>query len=210
MSELFHHLFQLDFKWLFNEYGNAIYAVLFIVIFIETGVVLWPFLPGDSLLFASGLFARLGFLNIGFLVILLFTAAVLGDNSNYWIGRLIGTRVLKWKFRGKNLVKQEYIDKTHSFFEKYGVKTIIMARFVPIVRTFSPFVAGTAEMKYSRFLPFDVLGGAIWILSLTFAGYFLGDIEFFQQHIEMVAVGIILVSLLPIILGVIRAKRKKA
>ncbi|HEY6159889.1 MAG TPA: VTT domain-containing protein, partial [Bacteroidia bacterium] len=146
MSELFHHLFQLDFKWLFNEYGNAIYAVLFIVIFIETGVVLWPFLPGDSLLFASGLFARLGFLNIGFLVILLFTAAVLGDNSNYWIGRLIGTRVLKWKFRGKNLVKQEYIDKTHSFFEKYGVKTIIMARFVPIVRTFSPFVAGTAEM----------------------------------------------------------------
>jgi membrane-associated protein len=210
LSELFHHLFQLDFKWLFNEYGNAIYAVLFIVIFIETGVVLWPFLPGDSLLFASGLFARLGFLNIGFLVILLFTAAVLGDNSNYWIGRLIGTRVLKWKFRGKNLVKQEYIDKTHSFFEKYGVKTIIMARFVPIVRTFSPFVAGTAEMKYSRFLPFDVLGGAIWILSLTFAGYFLGDIEFFQQHIEMVAVGIILVSLLPIILGVIRAKRKKA
>ena len=210
MSEFFHHLFPPDLPWLFSQYGNAIYVVLFLIIFIETGLVIWPFLPGDSLLFLAGLFAKGGLLNMGFLVLLLFTAAVLGDNTNYWIGRLIGTRVLRWKFRGKNLVKQEYIDKTHSFFEKYGVKTIIMARFVPIVRTFSPFVAGTAEMKYSKFLPFDILGGAIWILGLTFAGYFLGDFEFFREHIEMVAVGIVLVSLLPIVFGVIRAKRKKA
>lgn len=174
------------------------------MIFIETGVVIFPFLPGDSLLFTAGLFAKTGYMDMFFLVMLLFAAAVLGDNCNYWIGRKLGLKILKMKLRGKPLVKQQYIDKTHSFYEKYGVKTIIMARFVPIVRTFAPFVAGIAEMKYSRFFPFDVLGGAIWIFSLTFAGYFLGEIEWIRKNIEIVALGIIFLSILPIIIEFIK------
>ncbi|MGZ4118936.1 MAG: VTT domain-containing protein, partial [Bacteroidia bacterium] len=196
MLELFKHIFHLDFEWLFQNYRDTVYIILFLVIFIETGLVIMPFLPGDSLLFTAGLFARSGYMNMAFLVTLLFVAAVIGDNTNYWIGRKIGLRALHIKLRGKNLVKQEYIDKTHSFFEKYGPKTIILARFVPIVRTFSPFVAGVAEMKYSKFLSFDILGGAIWILSLTFAGYFLGNIDWIRKHIELVALGIVCVSVL--------------
>src|SRR6188768_2952467 len=144
--ELFKHILHLDFEWIFQNYGTLIYLILFLVIFIETGLVVMPFLPGDSLLFTAGLFARAGYMNMSFLVLLLFVAAVLGDNTNYWIGRKIGLKMLHLKLRGKVLVKQVYIDKTHSFYEKYGVKTIIMARFVPIVRTFAPFVAGIAEM----------------------------------------------------------------
>lgn len=210
MYELFRHIFHLDFEWLFQQYGNTVYVILFLVIFIETGVVIMPFLPGDSLLFTAGLFAKLGYLNMSFLLLLLFIAAVLGDNCNYWIGRSIGLKVLKLKFRGKNLVKQSYLDKTHSFYEKYGVKTIIMARFVPIVRTLAPFVAGVAEMKYSKFLPFDILGGAIWICTLTFAGYFLGNIDIIRKHIELVAILIIFISVLPIIVEFIKHKQKKA
>ena len=167
----------------------------------------WPFLPGDSLLFTAGLFARLGYMDMALLVLLLFIAAVLGDNSNYWIGRVLGLRVTHLKFRNKNLVKQKYLDKTHSFYEKYGVKTIIMARFVPIVRTFAPFAAGIAKMDYRKFLPFDILGGGIWILSLTFAGYFLGEIEWIRKNIELVAIGIIFISVLPIIIEYIKHKR---
>lgn len=210
MKELFEHILHLDFEWLFSNYDRTVYTILFLVIFIETGVVVFPFLPGDSLLFTAGLFARLGYMNMSFLVLLLFSAAVIGDNSNYWIGRTIGLGVLKLKLKGKNLVKQEYLDKTHSFYEKYGVKTIIMARFVPIVRTFAPFVAGVAEMNYKKFLLFDVLGGAIWIFSLTFAGYFLGEIAWIRKNIELVALGIIFISILPIIIEVIKHKGKKA
>ncbi|MGZ4049420.1 MAG: VTT domain-containing protein [Bacteroidia bacterium] len=207
MLELFKHIFHLDFEWLFQNYRDTVYIILFLVIFIETGLVIMPFLPGDSLLFTAGLFARSGYMNMAFLVTLLFVAAVIGDNTNYWIGRKIGLRALHIKLRGKNLVKQEYIDKTHSFFEKYGPKTIILARFVPIVRTFSPFVAGVAEMKYSKFLSFDILGGAIWILSLTFAGYFLGNIDWIRKHIELVALGIVCVSVLPIIIQLLKVKK---
>lgn len=209
MKELFEHIIHLDFEWLFQQYDTAVYVILFLVIFVETGVVIFPFLPGDSLLFTAGLFARLGYMNMSFLVLLLFFAAVLGDNSNYWIGRTIGLKVLKLKLKGKNLVKQEYLVKTHSFYEKYGTKTIIMARFVPIVRTFAPFVAGIAEMDYKKFLPFDILGGAIWILSLTFAGYFLGEIAWIRKNIELVALGIIFLSILPIIVEFIKHKREK-
>src|SRR3989304_6134561 len=130
MIELFKHIIHLDFEWLFQQYDTAVYVILFLVIFIETGVVAFPFLPGDSLLFTAGLFARLGYLDIAFLVLLLFVAAVLGDNTNYWIGRTLGLKVTHLKLRNKNLVKQQYLDKTHSFYEKYGTKTIIMARFV--------------------------------------------------------------------------------
>jgi membrane-associated protein len=213
LLELFKHIFHLEFEWLFQNYGTTVYVILFLVIFIETGLVVMPFLPGDSLLFTAGLFARLGYLDIALLVLLLFVAAVLGDNTNYWIGRKIGLRMLRIKFRGKNLVKQEYIDKTHSFYEKHGTKTIIMARFVPIVRTFAPFVAGIAEMKYRRFFLFDLLGGAIWIFSLTFAGYFLGNIAWIRKNIELVALGIIFISILPMIIELVRhriAKSKEA
>jgi len=207
--ELFRHILNLDFEWLINTYQTSIYFILFMVIFIETGVVVMPFLPGDSLLFTAGLFARLGYLDIATLVLLLFLAAVLGDNSNYWIGRTLGLKVLKIKFRGKNIVKQKYLDKTQAFYEKHGTKTIIMARFVPIVRTFAPFVAGIAEMKYRRFLPFDIVGGSVWILTLIFAGYFLGEIPWIRANIELVAIGIIFVSVLPIIITMIKSKMSK-
>ncbi len=206
MIELFKHILHLDFEWLFANYNTSVYLILFLVIFIETGLVVMPFLPGDSLLFTAGLFARLGYLNISYLMFLLFAAAVIGDNTNYWVGRKIGLRMLQLKLRGKNLVKQEYLDKTHSFYEKHGPKTIIMARFVPIVRTFAPFVAGVAEMKYKKFLSFDILGGAIWIFSLLFAGYFLGEIPWIRKNIELVALGIIFVSILPILLEFAKTK----
>ncbi len=209
MIELFQHILHLDFEWLFAHYGTLVYLILFLVIFIETGMVIMPFLPGDSLLFTAGLFARLGYLNIAYLVMLLFAAAVIGDNTNYWVGRRIGLRVLQLKWRGKAIVKQQYLDKTHSFYETYGPKTIIMARFVPIVRTFAPFVAGVAEMNYKKFLSFDILGGAIWIVSLLFAGYFLGEIPWIRKNIELVALGIIFVSILPILIEIAKAKLTK-
>lgn len=216
MVELFSHIIHLDFEWLFANYNDAVYVILFLVIFIETGLVIMPFLPGDSLLFTAGLFANQvnqttgePFLNIFLLLGLLFFAAVLGDNTNYWVGRKIGLKAVQIKFRNKRIVKQEYLDKTHAFFEKYGTKTIIMARFVPIVRTFTPFVAGIAEMKYRRFLSFDIIGGAIWIGSLTIAGYFLGQFEWIRKNIELVALGIIFISVLPILIEIIKAKRSK-
>ncbi|MBL7898834.1 MAG: VTT domain-containing protein [Crocinitomicaceae bacterium] len=216
MVELFTHIIHLDFEWLFANYNDAIYVILFLVIFIETGLVIMPFLPGDSLLFTAGLFANQvnqttgePFLNIFLLLGLLFFAAVAGDNTNYWVGRKIGLKAVQIKFRNKRIVKQEYLDKTHAFFEKYGTKTIIMARFVPIVRTFTPFVAGIAEMKYRRFLSFDIIGGAIWIGSLTIAGYFLGQFDWIRKNIELVALGIIFISVLPILIEIIKAKRSK-
>jgi membrane-associated protein len=189
------------------DYGVTIYAILFLIIFVETGLVVMPFLPGDSLLFAAGaICARPGSeLSIVVLIALLFVAAVLGDNLNYAIGRFAGAKVVDWKFRGRSLVKQAYIDKTHSFFEKYGTKAIIMARFVPIVRTFTPFVAGVGQMDYrKKFLPYDVAGGFLWISSMSLAGYFLGNLEFFQKHFEAVVLGIILLSVMPMVVAYLR------
>ncbi len=209
MVELFKHLLHLDFEWLFANYNTAIYVVLFLVIFIETGLVAMPFLPGDSLLFTAGLFARSGMLNMSYLLILLFIAAVLGDNCNYWVGRKIGVKIFELKFRNKPLVRKEYLDKTHLFFEKHGTKAIIMARFVPFVRTFAPFAAGVGKMDYKKFVSFDVLGGALWIGSLTTAGYLLGEVEFIRKHIDLVCLGIILLSVLPIIFSYLRNKFSK-
>jgi membrane-associated protein len=212
MLELFKHLIHLDkesFQWIVANYGTSIYTVLFLIIFVETGLVVMPILPGDSLLFTAGLFARMGSLDIGYLILLLFVAAILGDNVNYILGRNVGLRVLHIKIKGKSIVKQQYINKTHLFFEKYGTKTIIMARFVPIVRTFSPFVAGIAEMKYSRFILFDLFGGALWICSLTLTGYFLGNIEWIQNHIDAVVIGIIVLSVMPIVIGILKRKGNK-
>jgi len=209
MVELFKHILHLDFEWLFANYNTAIYVVLFLVIFIETGLVAMPFLPGDSLLFTAGLFARSGMLNMSYLLILLFIAAVLGDNCNYWVGRKIGVKIFELKFRNKPLVRKEYLDKTHLFFEKHGTKAIIMARFVPFVRTFAPFAAGVGKMDYKKFVSFDVLGGALWIGSLTTAGYLLGEVEFIRKHIDLVCLGIILLSVLPIIFSYLRNKFSK-
>ncbi|MHB8259912.1 MAG: VTT domain-containing protein [Bacteroidia bacterium] len=209
MIELFNHLFpHLDFDWLFQHYGTFIYAVLFGVIFIETGLVAMPFLPGDSLLFVAGLFAHDKGLKLSYVLALLSIAAVLGDNVNYWIGRTIGLRVFNLKIKGKPIVKKEYLDKTHTFYEKYGSKAIIMARFVPFVRTFAPFAAGIAEMNYKKFLSFDVLGGTLWICSLTIAGYLLGEVEFIRKHIDLVCLGIIFISVLPVIVGIIKGKKQ--
>ncbi len=208
LIDLFKHILHLDFDWLFANYGTVIYSVLFLVIFIETGLVAMPFLPGDSLLFTAGLFARSGHLNLSYLLILLFIAAIIGDNCNYWIGRKIGLKIFTIKIKGKLIVKKEYLDKTHLFFEKYGTKAIIMARFAPIVRTFSPFAAGVAEMDYKKFVSFDLLGGALWIGSLTIAGYLLGEVEIIRKHIDLVCLGIIFISVLPIILAYIKSKKK--
>lgn len=206
MIELFKHILHLDFDWLFANYGTAIYVVLFLVIFIETGLVAMPFLPGDSLLFTAGLFARTGHLNMSYLLILLFIAAVLGDNCNYWIGRTIGVKIFDIKIRGRALVKKEYLDKTHEFFEKHGTKAIIMARFVPFIRTFAPFAAGVGKMTYRKFFSFDILGGALWIGGLTTAGYLLGNVKFIREHIDLVCLGIIAISVLPIVITMIKNK----
>lgn len=209
MIELFKHILHLDFDWLFANYGTAIYVVLFLVIFIETGLVAMPFLPGDSLLFTAGLFARTGHLSMAYLFILLFIAAVLGDNCNYWIGRKIGLKVFHLKIKGKPIVKQQYLESTHAFFEKHGTKAIIMARFVPFVRTFAPFAAGVGEMSYKKYLLFDVIGGALWIGSLTTAGYLLGEVEFIRKHIDLVCLGIIGISVLPIIITFLKNRFSK-
>ncbi len=206
LIELFQHLFHLDFDWLFANYETSIYTVLFLVIFIETGVLIMPFLPGDSLLFTAGLFAAAGKLEISFLLPLLMFAAVLGDNCNYWIGRKFGIKVLEIKIKGKTLINKKYLENTEAFFVKNGVKAIIMARFVPIVRTFAPFAAGVGRMEYKKFFLFDVFGGFLWIFSLTIAGYLLGDIEWIKNNIEKVCLGIIFVSALPIIIEVLKAK----
>lgn len=210
MIELFKHILHLDFDWLFANFGTTIYVVLFLVIFIETGLVAMPFLPGDSLLFTAGLFARTGHLNLSYLFILLFIAAVLGDNCNYWIGRKIGLKVFHLKLKGKPVVKQAHLDKAHEFFEKHGTKAIIMARFVPFVRTFVPFAAGIGEMNYRKYFTFDVLGGALWIGSLITAGYLLGEVEMIRKHIDLVCLGIIGISVIPILIAMVKNKMEKA
>ncbi len=205
---IFQHIIKLDFSWFFENYSSAIYVILFLVIFIETGLVAMPFLPGDSLLFTAGIFAASGELNLAYLLILLLIAAVLGDNCNYWIGRKIGLRVFQLKFRAKPIVNKKYLDQTELFFAKNGVKAIIMARFVPFVRTFAPFAAGIGKMNYNRFFLFDLLGGFLWIFSLTLAGYLLGEVEWIRKHIDLVCLGIIFLSIMPMLFEVIRSKLK--
>ena len=209
MIELFQHIIHLDFKWIFEHYGTAIYVILFAVIFIETGLVAMPFLPGDSLLFTAGLFAASGELDLVKLLMLLFIAAVLGDNSNYWIGRKVGLRIFSWKIKDRSLVNKKYLDQTEQFFEKNGVKAIIMARFVPFVRTFAPFAAGVGKMNYRTFFLFDLLGGFLWIFSLTIAGYMLGEVKWIREHIDLVCLGIIFISILPMIISFAKGKLNK-
>ena len=190
------------------QYGPWIYTILFLIIFCETGLVIAPILPGDSLLFAAGSIAAVGGMNIHLMVAVLIIAAVLGDSLNYEIGRIVGLKIFKPDAR---IFKQQYLDKTHDFYEKYGGKAIILARFMPIVRTYVPFVAGAGRMTYSRFFSYNVVGGISWVVLLSYAGYFFGTREIVQKNLSLVIVGIVFVSILPAIIEFIRYKlRKKA
>ena len=190
-----------------NQYGTVTYGILFLVIFMETGFVVTPFLPGDSLLFAAGAFAALGKLNIWVLLGLLSVAAVLGDTLNYWIGHFFGQKIVsnpKIPF-----INQDHINETNRFFEKHGGKTIILARFVPIVRTFAPFVAGVGKMNYGHFFAFNVVGGIVWITLFTLAGFFFGNIPAVQHNFTLVILVIIVISVLPMIWHGVMAKKNK-
>src|SRR6185436_6371291 len=178
------------------QYGTGTYLLLFTVVFLETGVVATPFLPGDSLLFAAGTFAALGALDVRILLLLLMAAAILGDTLNYWIGRAIGPRVFNEKVR---FLKREHLDRTHAFYEKHGGKTIVLARFVPIVRTFAPFVAGVGAMTYGRFLTYNVVGAVAWTTLLLGAGYFFGNLPIVQLHFSFVILAIIVLSMVPMV-----------
>ncbi|MBK8195060.1 MAG: DedA family protein [Lewinellaceae bacterium] len=187
-----------------REYEVMTYLILALIIFCETGLVVTPFLPGDSLLFAAGaITAKTGVLNVWLLIPLLFFAAILGDNTNYFFGRYLGNRVFT---RDYWFLKRSYIDKTQEFYEKYGGRTLVIARFVPIVRTFAPFVAGVGNMTYRRFIGYCIAGGMLWVTGLTLAGYFFGQIPIVKNNFEIVVFGIIGISVLPILFEVVRAK----
>ncbi|HEX9902829.1 MAG TPA: DedA family protein [Acidobacteriota bacterium] len=192
---------------LIQQYHNWIYAILFTIIFCETGLVVTPFLPGDSLLFAAGAFAAAGSLKLAWLLLLLAAAAILGDTVNYWIGHYVGPKVFHKE--KTPFFKKKYLDRTHAFYEKYGGQTIIIARFVPIIRTFAPFVAGVGRMTYWRFISFNVIGGVAWVALFVLAGYFFGNIPFVKKNFSLVIMAIILVSLVPGIVEYIRHRRKK-
>lgn len=195
------------------DYGTLVYIILFLVIFAETGLVVVPFLPGDSLLFVAGMVVAQGSLNLWLLMAVLIVAAVLGDTVNYHIGKFIGPKVFT-DTEPKNffmrLLKKEHLETAQAFYEKHGGKTIIMARFVPIVRTFAPFVAGIGKMDYSRFITYNVIGGIVWVIGLTIAGYFLGEFEVIKKNLEIAIIGIIFISVLPIIVEYFRNRKAAA
>jgi membrane-associated protein len=188
-----------------QNYGTWTYLILFVIIFCETGLVVTPFLPGDSLLFAAGIFAARGDLDPVWLFAILSIAAIAGDTVNYWIGAYIGPRAFSGEIR---FLKKEYLDRTHAFYEKYGGKTIIIARFVPIVRTFAPFVAGIGAMNYARFIVYNVVGGIAWVaLFVLFFGYGLGTQKLVKEHFSLVVLAIIVISVLPMVVEYIRSRR---
>ena len=186
------------------QYGTWTYAILFLIIFMETGFVVTTFLPGDSLLFAAGSFAALGALNPITLVILLCIAAILGDTVNYWIGHYIGERAFSGNIRW---LKKEYMDQTHEFYEKHGGKTIILARFVPIIRTFAPFVAGVGKMSYGKFISYNIIGGIIWVNLFIFMGFFFGNLPFVKKNFELVIFAIIFISFIPPVMEYFKARK---
>ncbi len=188
------------------DYGVWIYALLFLIVFCETGLVVTPFLPGDSLLFVSGALAATGGMDIGVLIAVLLSAAVLGDNCNYWIGRWIGKRVLHWGEGAPRIFNRAAYDHAHGFYERWGGLTMAMARFIPLVRTFAPFVAGVARMTYARYFAFDLLGAVVWVVSLSAAGYWFGNLPVVRNNLSLAIVAIIGLSLLPIAVGWLRHK----
>jgi membrane-associated protein len=201
--DIFLHI-DRHFSEIIQNYGLWTYLIMFIIIFLETGLVVTPFLPGDSLLFAAGAFAALGVLDMTWLFVILSIAAIGGDTVNYWIGAYVGPKVFhKEKVRFLN---REYLDRTHQFYEKYGGKTIIIARFVPIIRTFAPFVAGIGSMTYWKFISYNVIGGVAWIILCTLAGYFFGNLPIVKENFSLVILVIIIISILP---GVIEYLRQR-
>jgi membrane-associated protein len=186
------------------RYGAWTLALLFVIIFCETGVVVTPFLPGDSLIFAAATFAARGTLNPWVMFFLLSIAAIAGDTANYWIGHRVGARAYTGEVRW---IKKEYMERTHVFFEKHGGKTIFLARFVPIIRTFAPFVAGVSQMPYGFFIRWNVIGGVVWVAVFTLLGYFFGNIPFVQQNFELVIIAIVVISLIPAVVEGLKARK---
>ncbi len=198
--DLFLHL-DKNLALIIGQYGNLTYIILFVIVFMETGFVVTPFLPGDSLLFAAGALSAKGILSIMPVYVLLLIAAIAGDTVNYWIGHYLGPKVLEMDHK---IIKKKYIEDTHKFYEKYGNKTIVLARFVPIIRTFAPFVAGIAKMNYKEFLTYNALGGFMWVTALLGAGYFFGNINFIKNNFEYVILAIVFLSLVPIVYELIK------
>lgn len=190
---------------LIEQYGYWVYGILFLIIFCETGLVFMPFLPGDSLLFVVGALAATGALDLQWIILLLMAAAFLGDNTNYWIGRFFGPRMFKHQSRWLN---RAYLTKTEAFYVKHGGKTVLLARFLPILRTFAPFVAGIGHMLYNRFVLFSVAGAVLWINSLVLAGYFFGNIPWIKNNLTVVILGIIVLSLLPGVVHYVRERTR--
>jgi membrane-associated protein len=205
--DLFLHL-DVHLGQIITDYQGWTYLILFLVIFCETGLVVTPFLPGDSLLFAAGTFAALGSLDLTWLLLILYAAPILGDSTNYWIGRFIGPKIFAKE--NSKLLNKKHLDKTHAFYEKHGGKAIIIARFMPIFRTFAPFVAGIGRMHYPRFLAYSVGGTLLWISLFTLAGYFFGNIPFVKKNFTVAIMAIILLSVLPAVWEYVKHRREKA
>jgi len=186
---------------LIQNYGLFIYPLFFLIIFMETGFVITPFLPGDSLLFVAGTFAATGALNLSFLLIIFTLAAILGDSVNYWLGSYFGTRFFS------KYINKKYLDKTRDFYDRHGPKTIIIARFIPIIRSFAPFVAGIGKMRYSRFFIYNVIGGIAWVLVFVFAGYFFGSIPLIKDNLTIAIIAVIILSFVPAIIEYIKYRR---
>lgn len=192
---------------LVNNYGNWIYAILFAIVFCETGLVVLPFLPGDSMLFAAGTIAAVGDMNIFVLIGLLIVAAVLGDFVNFEIGKHFGQKL--FSNPNSKIFKQSYLQKTHDYYEKYGGRTIIIARFIPIVRTFAPFVGGMGNMNYAQFARYNIVGAVLWVVSFTTLGYFFGQLPFVKEHFSWIMIAIIVFSVVPMIVEIIRHRKDK-
>ena len=193
---------------LLQQYGPWIYLLLFLIVFCETGLVITPFLPGDSLLFVAGALWAAAAMDVHALMATLIGAALLGDNCNYWVGRYLGPKVFRWE--GSRLFNRKALDYTHAFYDRHGGKTIIMARFLPLVRTFAPFVAGVGCMRYARFIGFSVFGAILWVVSLVYAGYFLGNIPVVRNNLTVVILAIIGISLAPLIVEMLRSRMRRA
>ena len=203
--DLFLHLDQ-HLGQLISQYGTWTHLILFLIVFCETGLVVTPFLPGDSLLFAAGTFAAIGALDLWLIMVLLIIAAIIGDTVNYWIGAYIGPRAFRGDIR---FLRKEYLDRTHAFYEKHGGKTIILARFLPIIRTFAPFVAGVGAMSYPKFITYNVVGAVLWVGLFVLGGYFFGNITIVRENFTLVILAIIALSVMPIAVEALRARRSR-
>ncbi|MFL5401376.1 MAG: DedA family protein [Gemmatimonadales bacterium] len=205
MIDFFLHL-DRHLSQIISQYGGWTHLILFLVVFCETGLVITPFLPGDSLLFAAGTFAALGSLDVRWIALLLTLAAVLGDTVNYWIGAYVGPRAFNGEVR---FLRKEYLDRAHGFYEKHGGKAIILARFIPIIRTFAPFVAGVGTMSYPRFISYNVIGALLWVGLFVLGGYFFGTIPTVRENFSFVILAIIVISVLPVVYETLRAHRSR-